>query len=253
MYAVCIFFGRPSQTPAQPKQSSLTQVNCPGQTTRDQTDALARALRMLLAKRSTGGEADSSRGSSREMPMDELDGEAGWQGLSEMGGSQPGILHAQQHAFYMHVVHQLLRRASQGPPTVLSFWPGPHELHRRTELFRSDALRRFGFSVRECVYAQDQLATLLRPGGREGGSGEGQGGGGAPDVEFIIMAKPTVAFLREVRRLAQDVPLYIWTWDLIDYEQDESRRSWFEQAIPLVDAAFLNEVGREDMWRAYGG
>ena len=40
-------------------------------------------------------------------------------------------------------------------------WPGPHGQHRRTELFRSDALRRFGFVVHETVYSQVALPRCL--------------------------------------------------------------------------------------------
>lgn len=33
-------------------------------------------------------------------------------------------------------------------------------MHRRTELFRSDALRRHGYSVREATYAEDWESIL---------------------------------------------------------------------------------------------
>ena len=40
----------------------------------------------------------------------------------------------------------------------------------------------------------------------------------------------------------------MWTWDLIDYEGDASRRTWLEEVAGISDAVFLNEVGRERMW-----
>jgi hypothetical protein len=66
------------------------------------------------------------------------------------------------------------------------------------------------------------------------------------------MAKPSVEFLMRLRG-ATGAALYVWTWDLIDYAEDRTRRAWFNAAIPLVRAAFLNEVGRERMWRSLGG
>ena len=153
---------------------------------------------MLLSQGGAGEEQrEKSRDFTRQVSEGEVDEEAGWQGVLATMGGQPGILSARQHAFYMHILHRLLRTASQSPPTVVSFWPGPHEMHRRTELFRSDALRRFGFRVRDEVYAQDELVTQLREipwRGRRRVPGEPQGGGGGnggcdPDLEFVVMAK----------------------------------------------------------------
>ena len=94
---------------------------------------------------------------------------AEWEEVRALGRRQPGLLYARQQAFFMHVVHRMLRRRASGPPTVVSFWPGPHAAHRRTELFRSDALRRFGFAVRESVFSE-HLPHVLR---KTGGGGRG--------------------------------------------------------------------------------
>ena len=171
-------------------------------------------------------------------------------------------------------------------------WPGPHGQHRRTELFRSDALRRFGFVVHETVYSQValprfmllvfswqyplQLSLLSLPFQQPLPKLLNEMG-----IEFIVMAKPSIDFLRQTAiQTKGKIPLYIWTWDLIDYPEDPSRRTWFQEAIGfppthacllrgcvrkphhaalnagvtgLVDGAFLNEIGRENMWRQYGG
>jgi hypothetical protein len=41
----------------------------------------------------------------------------------------------------------------------------------------------------------------------------------------------------------------MWTWDLIDYGDDGVRRAWFESVAPHMHVVFLNEVGRQGMWR----
>ncbi|EKX50395.1 hypothetical protein GUITHDRAFT_135084 [Guillardia theta CCMP2712] len=63
-------------------------------------------------------------------------------------------------------------------------------------------------------------------------------------VLFAIASKPSLSFVREFRSKTK-LKLLVWTWDLIDYEEDKTRRKWFEEVINLVDAAFLNEMGRE--------
>jgi hypothetical protein len=151
---------------------------------------------------------------------------------------QPGMLSARQHAFAMHVGHRLSRRPKEPPPSVVSFWPGPHPEHRRTELFRSDALRRHGFVVREAAYAEP-LAPLV----------SAQAGA----ARFVVAAKPRTEFLERLAAAAAGTPVFVWTWDLIDFAHDPGRRPWFEAAARACRAAFLNEMGREGMWAAAGG
>eukprot|EP00960_Hanusia_phi_P024117 711358-Hanusia_phi.AAC.5 len=68
-------------------------------------------------------------------------------------------------------------------------------------------------------------------------------------IWFAIASKPSLSFVREFRSKTK-LKLLVWTWDLIDYDQDKTRRSWFEDVIKLVDGAFLNEMGREqNLWR----
>ena len=154
---------------------------------------------------------------------------------------QPGLLSARQHAFAMHIGHRLNRRAGEPPPSAVSFWPGPHPEHRRTELFRSEALRRHGFAVREATYAEP-LAPLFGP-------ADGRAGA----VRFAVAAKPRTEFLRRLAEAAPATPVFVWTWDLIDFAHDPGRRPWFEAAARGCRAAFLNEMGRERMWAAGGG
>jgi hypothetical protein len=151
--------------------------------------------------------------------------------LNRLTAPQPGLLLARQFAFALHVQYRL-SCSNAPPPRVLSMWPGPHELHRRTELFRSDALRRHGFDVRELTYGTD-LAPY------------------AENADFVVAAKPQIGELRRIMAQTQ-LPVYVWTWDLIDYEGDKTRRAWFEEAARTATASFLNELGREEMWSQLG-
>jgi hypothetical protein len=144
---------------------------------------------------------------------------------------QPGLLLARQFAFALHVQYRL-SCSDAPPPRVLSMWPGPHEMHRRTELFRSDALRRHGFDVRELTYGTDLAAY-------------------AEHADFVVAAKPQISELRRIMAKTK-LPVYVWTWDLIDYDGDKTRRPWFEEAARTATASFLNELGREEMWSKLG-
>jgi len=62
--------------------------------------------------------------------------DAPWGSVVRMMGRQRGLLVARQHAWSMHVLHRLLRGPSDVPPTIVSFWPGPHSLHRRTGMLK---------------------------------------------------------------------------------------------------------------------
>jgi hypothetical protein len=145
---------------------------------------------------------------------------------------QPGLLAARQFACALHVQHRMSRRKDTAPPRVLSIWPGSHELHRRTELFRSDALRRHGFDVRELTYGADLTPHILH-------------------ADFVVAAKPRISDLKRIMAQTR-LPTYVWTWDLIDYQGDASRRAWFEEAAQVATSAFLNEFGREEMWHRLG-
>ena len=162
--------------------------------------------------------------------------------------AQPGLLSARRHAFALHVRHRLTRRAGDAPPMAVSFWPGPHPEHRRTELFRSDALRRHGFAVREATYAE-ALAPLFAQPPAVAGARRAK----AAAVRFAVAAKPRTEFLERLGEAAPGLPAFVWTWDLIDFAHDPGRRPWFDAAARRCRAAFLNEMGREPMWARGGG
>jgi hypothetical protein len=74
---------------------------------------------------------------------------------------QPGLLLARQHACLM-----LIRGRMTGEGSifkVLSLWPGPNVMHRRTERFRSDSLRRHGYSVTDATYSQVHSQSFTSP------------------------------------------------------------------------------------------
>jgi hypothetical protein len=74
---------------------------------------------------------------------------------------QPGLLLARQHACFMLVLGRVAGKGSIFK--VLSLWPGPNVMHRRTERFRSDSLRRHGYSVRDATYSQVLARKVLYP------------------------------------------------------------------------------------------